>query len=245
MGTLNLLEVIRKVGSTRAVLNVTSDKCYENQEWVWGYREDEPMGGYDPYSNSKGCSELITSAYRRSFYRDAGIALATARAGNVIGGGDWSEDRLVPDILRAFERNEPVLIRNPNAIRPWQHVLEPLAGYLLLAERLYEREDGFAEAWNFGPNDQDAKPVQWLVDRLAVAWGSGAHWQVDKSQQPHEAHYLKLDISKARHNLNWQPRWPLQAAINHIVDWQRNFMGSADMHAFSLAQVGDYQNTTE
>jgi CDP-glucose 4,6-dehydratase len=245
MGTLNLLEVVRKVGGARAVVNVTSDKCYENREWVWGYREDEPMGGYDPYSNSKGCSELISSAYRRSFYKDAGIALATARAGNVIGGGDWSEDRLVPDMLRAFERKEPVLIRNPNAVRPWQHVLEPVSGYLVLAERLYERGDSFAEAWNFGPQDLDARPVQWIVERLAGKWGNGADWRVDKSPQPHEANYLKLDISKARQNLPWQPRWSLETALDHIVVWQRSFMRGADMAAVSLAQIDAYQNANE
>lgn len=241
MGTLNLLEVVRKVGTAKAVVNVTSDKCYENREWVWGYREDEPMGGYDPYSSSKGCAELVTSAYRRSFYREAGIAVATARAGNVIGGGDWSEDRLVPDVLRAFERKEPVILRNPTAIRPWQHVLEPLSGYLQLSERLFEGGDRFAQAWNFGPHDQDAQPVQWIVERLAQKWDDGASWVVDTSAQPHEAHYLKLDISKARQTMGWQPRWSLESALDRIIDWHRHWMAGADMAAVSLEQIAAYQ----
>ncbi len=244
MGTVNLLEAVRKVGTVKAVVNVTSDKCYENREWVWGYREGEPMGGFDPYSNSKGCSELVTSAYRRSFYTAAGIALATARAGNVIGGGDWSEDRLIPDILRAFELSEPVTLRNPDAVRPWQHVLEPLCGYLALAEQLYGDPQSFAEAWTFGPNDQDARPVKWIVERMAEKWGNGASWRLDGSPQPHEAKHLKLDISKASHSLKWQPRWSLDAAIDRIVEWHRCWMEGADMASICADQIISYQNTS-
>ncbi len=215
MGTVHLLEAVRQTPSVRAVVNVTTDKCYENKEWVWGYRENEPMGGYDPYSNSKGCAELVTSAYRSSFFNPAKygehrVALATARAGNVIGGGDWADDRLIPDILRAISAGQPVVIRNPHAIRPWQHVLEPLSGYLQLAQRLYEDGVAYAEGWNFGPNDEDAKPVQWIVERLTQQWGEGASWQLDDGDHPHEAHYLKLDCSKAKMRLDWQPRWHLR-----------------------------------
>jgi CDP-glucose 4,6-dehydratase len=195
MGTLHVLEAARKADSVRVIVNITTDKCYENREWVWGYREDEPMGGHDPYSNSKGCSELVTSAYRRSFFGKGETALGSARAGNVIGGGDWALDRLVPDILRAFERGEAVVIRNPQSIRPWQHVLEPLSGYLALAERLHQDGAAWAEGWNFGPRDDDARPVQWIVETLATAWGGGATWRLDVGEQPHEANYLKLDIS--------------------------------------------------
>ena len=242
MGTVNLLEAVRKVGSAKVVVNVTSDKCYENREWVWGYREDEPMGGFDPYSNSKGCSELVTSSYRQSFFRDAGIALATARAGNVIGGGDWSQDRLVPDILGAFERREPVILRNPQAIRPWQHVLEPLSGYLTLAEHLYLEGQTFAEAWNFGPNEQDAKTVQWIVEHLTRTWGDGATWQIDTSPQPHEANYLKLDISKAKRHLNWEPRWGVDFAIKKTVDWHKAWLAKADLYATCQGQIEQFVN---
>ena len=208
MGTVHVLEAARQTSSVKAIVNVTTDKCYENKEWVWGYRENEPMGGFDPYSNSKGCSELVTSAYRQSFFHGAGTAsLASARAGNVIGGGDWSLDRLIPDLLQAFAKNQPVVIRNPHATRPWQHVLEPLSGYLTLAERLYNEGDAYAEGWNFGPVEDDARPVQWIVERMTQDWGQGASWQMDKGPHPHEAGYLKLDISKAKARLGWHPRW--------------------------------------
>lgn len=243
MGTVHVLEAARHIGTVRAIVNVTTDKCYENKEWVWGYREDEPMGGHDPYSNSKGCSELVTSAYRRSYFQEADVALASARAGNVIGGGDWAVDRLVPDILRAVEQNRPVIIRNPLATRPWQHVLEPLAGYLTLAQRLYEGGQACAEGWNFGPNDEDARPVQWIVDRMVQAWGNGASWQMDNSQHPHEANYLKLDISKAKSRLGWQPRWNLQTALDKIVDWHRVWLVKGDVRAHCLAQIEQYQNS--
>lgn len=240
MGTVHVLEAARRLDSVRCIVNVTTDKCYENREWVWGYRESEPMGGHDPYSNSKGCSELVTAAYRDSFFRKAGIAVASARAGNVIGGGDWAADRLVPDILRAFECGEPVVVRNPQSTRPWQHVLEPLSGYLMLAERLFSEGQPFAEGWNFGPRDEDARSVQWIVERMAQAWGRGAGWQHDGAEHPHEAHSLKLDISKAQHRLGWRPRWPLATALAKITDWHRAWLGHADMRSVCLAQIGQY-----
>jgi CDP-glucose 4,6-dehydratase len=242
MGTVHLLEAARHVGSVKAIVNVTTDKCYENREWAWGYREDEPMGGHDPYSNSKGCVELVSSAYRSSFLNAAGIAMATARAGNVIGGGDWALDRLVPDILRALEQGEPVLIRNPHAIRPWQHVLEPLSGYLLLAERLYTHGQAEAEAWNFGPRDEDAKPVQWIVERLCQSWGQEARWTLQPGEHPHEASFLKLDISKVRQRLHWTPRWTLATALQRIIDWHRAWLSGQDMRDFCLQQIHQYQN---
>lgn len=241
MGTVHVLEAARTVGGVRAIVNVTTDKCYENKEWVWGYREDEPMGGYDPYSNSKGASELVTSAYRRSFFQQSGTALASARAGNVIGGGDWAADRLVPDILRAFESNQPVLIRNPHSIRPWQHVLEPLSGYLLLAEKLYTGGQAWADGWNFGPNDDDARPVQWIVDQMVSSWGNGASWQLDGDQNhPHEAHHLKLDIGKAKARLGWQPRWNLATALEKITTWQRAWLANENMQSRCLEQIQSY-----
>jgi CDP-glucose 4,6-dehydratase len=237
MGTVHLFEAVRKAPGVRAVCVVTTDKCYENREWAWGYREDEPMGGYDPYSNSKGCAELVVSAYRRSFFEGRGVAVASGRAGNVIGGGDWATDRLVPDILRAVEKGEPVLIRNPLAIRPWQHVLEPLSGYLVLCQALFENPSAAAEAWNFGPRDEDARPVQWIVERMVALWGDGAAWTRDESVQPHEANYLKLDISKARAGLHWAPRWSLADALDSIVAWHRAWLSRADMHDYCNAEL--------
>jgi len=244
MGTVHVLEAARSVGSVRAIVNVTTDKCYENKEWVWGYREDEPMGGHDPYSNSKGCSELVTSAYRKSFMQKSGIALGSGRAGNVIGGGDWAADRLVPDILRAFERGEPVVIRNPHSTRPWQHVLEPLSGYLRLAERLWDEGQAYAEGWNFGPNEGDAQPVHWIVEQLVASWGRGARWQLDGGEHPHEAHYLKLDISKARHRLGWQPRWQLATALDQIIHWHQAWLAQEDMQQRCLQQIAQYTQST-
>lgn len=245
MGTVNVLEAVRNTASVRAVVNVTSDKCYENREWVWGYRENDAMGGYDPYSSSKGCAELVASAYRSSYFNSGNydqhhVALASVRAGNVIGGGDWADDRLVPDILRAISADQPVIIRNPHAIRPWQHVLEPLSGYLLLAQHLFEHGAGYAEGWNFGPNDEDARPVQWIVEQLTQQWGEGARWQVDHGHHPHEAHYLKLDCSKARSRLNWQPRWSLTQALQMIVAWQRAYLQKADMRMYTLHQINQF-----
>lgn len=247
MGTVNLLEAVRGTSSVKAVVNITSDKCYENREWVWGYRENEAMGGYDPYSSSKGCAELVASAYRSSFfnpkdYARHGVAVASARAGNVIGGGDWAEDRLIPDIIRAIEKGTPVMIRSPNAIRPWQHVLEPLAGYLLLAEKLYNEGTKYAEGWNFGPADADAQPVEWIVKKLCDAWGAGASWKLDVQEGPHEAHYLKLDCSKAHNSLGWKPIWNLEQTIARIVAWQKAASRNEDMRSVTLSQINDYQN---
>lgn len=242
MGTVHVLEAARHAGSVKAIVNITTDKCYENKEWLWGYREDEPMGGHDPYSNSKGCAELVSSAYRKSFLNQAGIAMATARAGNVIGGGDWALDRLVPDVLRALEQNQPALIRNPHATRPWQHVLEPLSGYLLLAEHLYNDGLAFAEGWNFGPNEDDAKPVQWIVNKLCEAWANDAKWELQPGEHPHEANYLKLDISKAKQKLRWYPRWPLQTALHHITTWHQAWLAGENMRTFCLQQISQYQS---
>jgi CDP-glucose 4,6-dehydratase len=246
MGTVHLLEAIRATPGVKAVVNITTDKCYENQEWLWGYRENEPMGGHDPYSNSKGCAELVSSAYRSSFfnsdkYSDHGVALATVRAGNVIGGGDWAQDRLIPDILSAFQQGRKVDIRSPNAIRPWQHVMEPLRGYLLLAESLFNHGPNFAEAWNFGPNDADAMPVSWIVDQMATIWGPGARWAIDSNDHPHEANYLKLDISKARSRLDWRPVLPLKEALALVVEWSKNHSSGKNMRQFTLEQLQSYQ----
>ncbi|MDP2761383.1 MAG: CDP-glucose 4,6-dehydratase [Sideroxyarcus sp.] len=247
MGTVNLLEAVRSTASVKAVVNVTTDKCYENREWAWGYRENEPMGGYDPYSSSKGCAELVTATYRNSYfhpakYKEHGVAIASGRAGNVIGGGDWADDRLIPDIMRAITQGKAVNIRNPHAIRPWQHVLEPLSGYLLLAQKLYEEGASYAEGWNFGPNDEDAKPVQWIVEKLTQAWGAGASWVLDGGDHPHEAHYLKLDCSKAKSRLDWHPKWHLDEALNVIVEWQRAYRDGKDMKALTLNQIQQYSN---
>lgn len=243
MGTVNVLEAVRQTPSVRAVVNVTTDKCYENREWVWGYRENEAMGGYDPYSSSKGCAELVTSAYRRSFLEPAGIALASARAGNVIGGGDWAADRLIPDFLRAMDAGKALEIRSPQSTRPWQHALEPLAGYLLLAEKLFVKGMAFAEGWNFGPADEDARPVRWIVERLAEM-RKDVKWVCDEKPQPHEAAYLKLDSSKARARLGWRPRWRLSIALQRTLEWHEAWRNGEDMRSVTLAQIADYQSTT-
>ncbi len=241
MGTVHVLESVRNTPSVKAVLVVTTDKCYENKEEMYrAYHEHEPLGGHDPYSSSKACAELVTAAYRKSFLEQQGIAVATARAGNVIGGGDWAAGRLVPDILKAFEQNAFVQIRNPNATRPWQHVLEPLSGYLLLAEHLFAQGPAYAEAWNFGPNEEDARPVKWLVDQLALTWGNGAAWLQDPDQHPHEANYLKIDISKAKARLGWTPSWSQQTAIQNITQWHRAWLGQEDMKKLCLYQILQY-----
>ena len=250
MGTVNLLEAVRCTGSVKSVVNITTDKCYENKEWIWGYRENEPLGGYDPYSSSKACAELLSSAFRNSFFNPGqfdihGVAIATARAGNVIGGGDWAQDRLIPDILNSFENGHKVSIRNPNSIRPWQHVMEPLRGYLTLAQHLFEHGPSFGEAWNFGPNEQDAKSVSWIVETMASIWGSGAQWQVDTSNHPHEASYLKLDISKARSRLDWNPALNIREALSLTVDWNRQRLAGADMRQTTMAQLNAYQELTK
>jgi len=248
MGTVHVLESIRALDCVRAAVIVTTDKCYENKEWAWGYRESEPMGGHDPYSNSKGCAELVTSAYRQSYFspekfNQHQVAIATARAGNVIGGGDWSDDRLIPDAIKAFETNKALVIRNPLATRPWQHVLEPLSGYLVLAQSLYQHGAKFDGAWNFGPRDEDARSVQEVVNLLIKDWGSAATWTQDQSEQPHEAHSLKLDCSKARQYLNWVPRWNLEQAIEKITQWHQAHQQQGNMHEISLKQIATYQNS--
>lgn len=245
MGTVYLLEAVKQVGGVKAVVNITSDKCYENREWVWGYREDEAMGGYDPYSNSKGCAELVASSYRQSFfnadkYSEHGCALASVRAGNVIGGGDWADDRLIPDILQAFAKKEKVEIRSPYAIRPWQHVLEPLSGYLTIAEKLYSEGPKFAEGWNFGPKEEDAQPVEVIVNQLTQLWGDGAEWFLSQDVHPHEAHYLKLDCSKARMRLNWQPVWSLETTLEKIVSWQKAWLNGEDIKAYTINEIKEY-----
>ena len=245
MGTVHLLEALRRKRRSCVVVNVTSDKCYENREWLWGYREDERMGGRDPYSNSKGCAELVTAAFRASFFPPDelalhGIALATARAGNAIGGGDWTANQLIPDMIRAFLSGRRGQIRSPQAIRPWQFVLEPLHGYLLLAERLMQDAAQFGCGWNFGPVETDARPVAWLADELARLWGDGAGWQSDAAQHPHEAHYLKLDASRARALLGWQPHLPLAEALEWIVAWYRGFHAGADLARLTRMQIQQF-----
>jgi CDP-glucose 4,6-dehydratase len=241
IGTVNVLEAARKCESLKAIVSVTTDKCYENREWNWGYRESEAMGGHDPYSSSKGCAELVTSAYRRSFFSTKDTAsLSSARAGNVIGGGDWACDRLIPDILRAFEKSKPVVIRNPLSTRPWQHVLEPIAGYLVLAENLYIHGDDFAEGWNFGPKDDGCKPVDWILDKMVGNWGEGAKWELDKNNNPHEASFLKLDCSKAANRLKWQPKWNLQETLEMIVNWHQKYLDGANMNEECLTEIKKY-----
>ena len=243
IGTVNVLEAARYCKQLKAIVSVTTDKCYENKEWVWGYRENEPMGGYDPYSSSKGCAELVTSAYRNSFFSSSDqAALASARAGNVIGGGDWASDRLVPDILRAFENSESVVVRNPLSTRPWQHVLEPLSGYLVLAQELYTNGNEFAEAWNFGPKDEDCRPVNWILDKMVTSWGGSANWILDKNNHPHEAGFLKLDCSKAAARLHWSPKWDLEYTLDRIVDWHQQWRAGKNMQAQCLQEIVAYNN---
>ncbi|MBY8820725.1 CDP-glucose 4,6-dehydratase [Sphingomonas colocasiae] len=241
MGTVHVLEAARTVPGVAAVVCVTSDKCYENREWIWPYRENDPMGGHDPYSSSKGCAELVVAAYRRSFFQGAGPAVASVRAGNVIGGGDWAADRLLPDLVRAFEAGAAPLIRSPEAVRPWQHVLEALGGYLLIADRLLGGEAQFADAWNFGPADDDARPVSWIVDRMRAAWGDGAGGPLaDTGPRPHEAGLLRLDCSKARAALGWRPALTLEGAIDWIVTWHKAIGAGGDARAVTLSQIADY-----
>jgi len=247
MGTVNLFEAIRQTTGVKVIVNVTTDKCYENKEWYWGYRENEPMGGYDPYSNSKGCSELITSAFRSSYfnpkeYKKHGVALASARAGNVIGGGDWAEDRLIPDFMRAIIKGDKLFIRSPFATRPWQHVLEPLNGYLNLANSLLEKGSHFAEAWNFGPDDNDVQNVEWITQQICAIWGDGVSYTVDKNPQPHEANYLKLDCSKAKSELNWYPKWNIQKTLKSIVDWNKAWINHQDVREICFKQISDFYN---
>ncbi len=247
IGTANVLEAVRCADSVRAVLIVTTDKCYENREWVWGYRESDAMGGHDPYSSSKACAELVTAAYRRSYFSSDlapgnSSSVATARAGNVIGGGDWSKDRLVPDIMNSILVNRSPFIRYPDAIRPWQFVLEPLHGYLSLLEALWYHGEKFSGAWNFGPNEDDAQPVSWITDNLTREWGEAMSWESDTSPQPHEASYLKLDCSKARSFLGISPVVDLATSLGWIVEWYRAYSQAMDMRQVTEAQIIRYEN---
>ena len=241
LGTVHVLDAVRRLSKARACVVVTSDKCYENQEWIWPYRENEPMGGKDPYSNSKGCAELVVSAYRASYFALAGIGLASARAGNVIGGGDWSEDRLIPDLIRGFIDHKSTMIRQPNSIRPWQHVLEAINGYLVLAEWLWNDPVEFAEGWNFGPGDTGAVSVQTIADSLVEKWGDGAAWTRDNEDGVHEAQLLKLDSTKARTRLSWKPKLGIEEALDWIVKWHRAHAADKDMRDFTLHQIEQYQ----
>ncbi|MFH2133394.1 MAG: CDP-glucose 4,6-dehydratase [bacterium] len=245
MGTVNVLEAVRSCGSVKAVVIITTDKCYANQEWIWGYRENEPMGGYDPYSSSKACAELVVDGYRQSFfhpddYSAHGVAVASARAGNVIGGGDWSADRLIPDCIRAVLDRKEIILRNPSAVRPWQHVLEPLNGYLLLAQKLVESGCRYAGAYNFGPVDGDCAAVVEVVKMLCDSWGGDATYRVQNDSGPHEANILKLDCSKARHELNWVPRWRLEKAIDLVVEWSKAYQKQADIMAVCQNQISTF-----
>lgn len=246
MGTVHLFEALRQIGRPCIVVNVTSDKCYENREWVWGYRENDPMGGHDPYSNSKGCAELVSAAYRDSFFNPDsiskhGIALATARAGNAIGGGDWTSHQLIPDLIRAFLANRPCIIRNPSAYRPWQFVLEPLRGYLLLAERLAEDPPRFASGWNFGPVNADIRPVSWISDEMVRLWSGNAAWKLDSESHPHEAHALRLETSKAGTEMHWKPALSLPRALEWIVEWYRDCRDGCNLQQLTLSQIEQYE----
>lgn len=242
MGTIHVLEAVRATPSVRAVVNVTTDKCYENREWIWSYRENEPMGGHDPYSNSKGCAELVTSAYRQSFLAEAGVQLASARAGNVIGGGDWAKDRLLPDFLRAIDAGKTLVIRSPGATRPWQHVLEPVAGYLVLAQKLWASSGDLAEGWNFGPEENDARSVQWIVEHMCKL-NPKANWQLDENPQPHEANLLMLSSAKARARLGWRPRWALPMALEKTLEWHEAWTTGQNMASVTLNQIETYIQT--
>jgi CDP-glucose 4,6-dehydratase len=247
MGTVHLLEAVRQLRRPCAVVNVTSDKCYANQEWVWGYRESDEMGGHDPYSNSKGCAELVTGAYRDSYFSvdslsQHGVALGSVRAGNAIGGGDWTADQLIPDLIRAFLDRRPCRIRNPSAIRPWQFVLEPLHGYLLLCEKLAEEGSRFASGWNFGPTHSDARPVSWIADTLATLWGDGASWTRDGSRHPGEAQLLRLDTSKSMTGLDWRPVLPLAQGLDWIIEWYQAFGVGDDVQSITCRQIERYED---
>jgi CDP-glucose 4,6-dehydratase len=241
MGTVNLLEAVRACPGVRAVVNVTTDKCYENREWVWGYRECDALGGHDPYASSKACSELATAAWRASFFSGAAApGVATARSGNVIGGGDWGAERVIPDCVRAASTGGRITLRNPGATRPWQHVLEPLGGYLLLAERLSADRAAYAGAWNFGPAEHDVWTVERLVQRFCALWGEGLACETVPGQHPHEANLLKLDCSKAGALLGWRPRWPLETALEKVASWTRAWRSGADLAAACREQIGEY-----
>lgn len=242
MGTIHILEAARQTSSVKTIINITTDKCYDNKEWPWGYRENDRLGGYDPYSSSKACAELVTNAYRTSYFNTTSIGLASARAGNVIGGGDWADDRLIPDIIRACMANSPVSIRHPNALRPWQHVMESISGYLLLAEKLYYNPLIYAEAWNFGPVASDIQPVHWIADYIVKSWSESACWRVEQENDLHEATYLKLDCAKSRSLLGWQPRWNIEKGLQETVDWYQAFSAGADMRDKTIAQINRFFN---
>lgn len=243
MGTVNILECIRRCNSVKAAIMVTSDKCYENREWIWGYRENDRLGGFDPYSNSKACAELVTAAYRQSFFESNEPAIASVRAGNVIGGGDWAEHRLIPDCIRAFLNNERVTLRNPSAIRPWQHVLEPLSGYILLAEQLMLNRERFSGPWNFGPGDEGLRPVSWIAEKLAEFWPESAHCVYEPDVTlGHETRCLKLNSGKAREQLHWKPRWDLEFALKKIIGWTEEYRNEGDMLSYSIAQIKEYMD---
>jgi CDP-glucose 4,6-dehydratase len=244
MGTVHVLEAAREVPSLRSTVVVTTDKCYENKEWIWGYRENEPMGGCDPYSSSKGCAELVTSAYRKSFFSHQTNQnyIATARAGNVIGGGDYSLNRLIPDAIKSFDKNSPIFIRNPLATRPWQHVLEPLSGYLILAQALFDDGYNYASSWNFGPHDEGNRTVKDVIELLISKWGNDAQWVNDNSEKPHEAQLLRLDCTKANTQLEWYPKWNLDETIQKIVEWHKAFRNNEDMYIVSLSQINQYMD---
>jgi CDP-glucose 4,6-dehydratase len=246
IGTARVLDAVRRTPSVRAVVSITTDKCYENKEWLWGYRETDPLGGYDPYSSSKACAEIVSAAYRQSYFPIGDMdnhrcGIATGRAGNVIGGGDWSMDRLIPDLVRGFLAGDPVRIRRPHAIRPWQHVLEPVFGYLLLAEKLLTADPRYATAYNFGPSDDDAQTVGWIVERMTKFWGGNASWVLDEDPSVHEAGYLKLDASRARAELAWHPKLRLDTTLHWLVDWYKAWQGGADMQRFTLDQIAEYE----
>ena len=241
IGTAKVLEVARSCKRLKAIINITTDKCYENLGFDKSFNETDPMGGVDPYSSSKGCAELVTASYRRSFFKDLGIGVASARAGNVIGGGDWADDRLIPDILKSFENGEKVLIRNPQATRPWQHVLEPLSGYLILAQKLFIDPLNFSQGWNFGPKEEDVKPVKWIVDKMATNWPQ-ASWELETNAQPHEAEFLKLDIAKAKINLNWSPVWSLETTLEKIIMWHRAWLNDENIQKLSINEINEYMD---
>ena len=240
IGTVNILEAVRFSESVKSVVIVTTDKVYENKEWHWAYRENERLGGFDPYSNSKACAELAVSAYRNSFFSDRETLIATARAGNVIGGGDWSEDRLLPDVFRSLIFGEKLEIRNPASIRPWQHALEPLDGYMKLAEKLYNGEKNFAEAWNFGPSEEDSKPVGWILEEIKRIWNEPVNWEISTEKQPHEARLLKLDSTKAKAELGWLPKLNLNEAVNLTAEWYRAFKDEKDLVKLTGEQINFY-----
>ena len=242
IGTINILEAVRSVDFVKAIVVVTTDKVYENKEWHWAYRENERLGGFDPYSNSKACAEMATASYRNSFFAKSHTLIATARAGNVIGGGDWSEDRLLPDVFRSLIFDGKLLIRNPHSIRPWQHVLEPLAGYMKLAEKLYEGEKSFADAWNFGSSEEDAKPVGWILDEIKRIWNKPVNWEITDGKQPHEAKILKLDSTKAKSELEWLPKLSLEEAVNLTAEWYRGFKEKENLIELTKNQISFYQN---